>query len=40
MRDTSRSREGFSQAMTGQLIDSFGRRISYVRLSVTGATKR
>src|SRR4051812_17136761 len=34
-RATNRSRVGYKASMTGQLIDSYGRRISYVRLSVT-----
>ena len=35
MRATSRSKGVYSRAMTRTMIDGFGRRISYVRLSVT-----
>src|SRR5205085_6244042 len=34
-RGTNRSRVGYKRRMTRALIDGFGRRISYVRLSVT-----
>src|SRR3954470_6192522 len=34
-RATNRSRAGYKASMTRQLIDSYGRRVSYVRLSVT-----